>query len=122
MAKLTHILEEKGIKNLEKARNNTQKNDPKIAKTLFDNLLRLGRKRGFGIEFKTTKKLVKTKNHVLPLKMIEVKKIKRIQLCSRGLRIWVKPIIQNNRLKFFWKGSYIDAAELYGESINKYQD
>ena len=82
------------------------------------------------IEFKSTKKTVK--NNFGKTKVITKSKIQKIRIPSVSLRnngvlfdskaLWVKPIIQKNRIVFFWKGIYIDGATIYGESINRYQE
>lgn len=131
MAQLEQLLTEKGVKSLEKARKSNSKSDWKVAETLFDNLVRKCTKQGCFIELKTTEKVIRNKKGRI-IKVISKTKVKRIRLKSIGLHshnvswsvgaLWVKPIIQNNRIVFFWKGCYIDGATIFGESINKYQD
>lgn len=131
MAQLEQLLTEKGVKSLEKARKSNSKGDWKVAETLFDNLVRKCTKQGCLIELSTTDKVIRNKRGRI-VKVISKTKVKRIRLSNLVYRLdglflsspalWVKPIIQNNRIIFFWKGQYIDGATIFGESINKYQD
>lgn len=130
MAKLGALLTEKGVKSLEKARKNNSKSDWKIAKTLFDNLLAKAKHGGLLMETSRKDKVL-TDRFGIPYKTITKVKIKKLRLPSvslleRGVlfdckALWVKPIIRNNRIVFFWKGQYIDGATIFGESINRYQ-
>lgn len=130
MARLAQLLEEKGFKSSERLRKECDLSDWEIAKVLFDNLIMKATKKGCMIEFKSTKKTVK--NNFGKTKVITKSKIQKIRIPSVSLRnngilfdskaLWVKPIIQKNRIVFFWKGIYIDGATIYGESINRYQD
>lgn len=131
MAQLEQLLTEKGVKSLEKARKSNSKGDWKVAETLFDNLVRKCTKQGCLIELKTTDKVIRngrgrivkviTKTKVIKIRLPWVHSQQNNVLWAFA-PLWVKPIIQNNRIVFFWKGLYIDGATIFGESINKYQD
>ena len=130
MAQIKQLLEEKGFKSSEKLRKECSMSNWKIAEILFDNLVRKCTKVGCLIELKTTNKVITNKVGT-PVKVIAKTKIAKIRLKAIGLHqenvswsvgaLWVKPIIQNNRVVFFWKGQYIDGATIFGESINRYQ-
>lgn len=130
MARLGQLLEEKGFKSSERLRKECDLSDWEIAKVLFDNLIIKATKKGCVIENKTIKKTVK--NNFGKTKVISKTKISKIRIPSVSLiengvlfdspALWVKPIIQKNRIVFFWKGMYIDGATVFGESINRYQD
>jgi len=129
MAQIKDLLQEKEVKTLEKASETNSIPSWKIASILFDNLIRKATKVNCLIEFDTTTKIIKGK-HGIPRKIIKKTKIKKIRLNSNGSRfnsslslgaLWVKPLIRNNRVVFFWKGQYIDGATIFGESINRYQ-
>ncbi len=130
MAQLSTLLTEKGAKSLEKARKNSSKSDWKIAKTLFDNLLAKAKHGNLLVETSNTTKVIKGK-FGMPDKIHTKVKLKKLRLPSVSYRengvlfdvkaLWVKPIIRNNRIVFFWKGQYIDGATIFGESINRYQ-
>jgi polyhydroxyalkanoate synthesis regulator phasin len=129
MARLAQLLEEKGFKSSEKLREECPLSDWEIAKTLFDNLVRKATKKNCLIENKTIKKTVR--NNFGKTKVISKTKISKIRIPSVSLiengvlfdskALWVKPLIQKNRIVFFWKGIYIDGATIFGESINRYQ-
>ena len=130
MTQLAQLLEEKGIKSSEKLREECQLSNWEIAEILFDNLSRKCTKQGCSIELKTTDKLIYNKRgHVV--KTISKSKINKIRLpwvYSQQYNVlwafaplWIKPIIQNNRIVLFHKGTYIDGATIFGESINRYQ-
>jgi hypothetical protein len=131
MTKISHILAEKDVKTLEKVRETSKKSDWKVAGILFDNLIRKASKLGYELDIQTTSKVIVSRNPVR-VTVIKKNKLKRLRLshleakihpfsvCFRSL--WVNPVIKNNRMKLFWKGQYIDAASLFGESINRYQD
>jgi hypothetical protein len=130
MARLAQLLEEKGFKSSDKLRKECQLSDWEIAKALFNNLIMKATKKGCMIENKTIKKTVR--NNFGKTKVISKTKISKIRIPSVSLiengvlfdskALWVKPLIQKNRVIFFWKGIYIDAATIFGESINRYQD
>lgn len=132
MSKLSQLLNEKDIKTLENAKKKQSKNDWKVAQLLFDNLLRKATKMGCTLDLKTSTTIVKGKSAIYPIEFITKTKIVRIRLSAVGLQshgvswsvdpLWVKPVIQNNRMKLFWKGVYIEASSIFGESINRYQD
>jgi len=129
MARLAQLLEEKGFKSSEKLREECPLSDWEIAKTLFDNLVRKATKKNCLIENKTIKKTIR--NNFGKTKVISKTKISKIRIPSVSLiengvlfdskALWVKPLIQKNRIVFFWKGIYIDGATIFGESINRYQ-
>lgn len=130
MARLARLLEEKGFKSSEKLRKECPLSDWEIASILFDNLTRKATAKGGLITWSETKKVVHNNNG--RSKTITKKRIKKVRIPAISLiennvmfdvkALWVKPIIQNNRIVFFWKGMYIDGATVFGESINKYQD
>jgi len=130
MTQLAQLLEEKGIKSSEKLREECQLSNWEIAEILFDNLTRKATAKGGLIEWSEIKKIVR--NNYGKSKTITRSKIKKVRIPAVSLiennvlfdvkALWVKPLIQNNRMVFFWKGIYIDGATVFGESINRYQD
>lgn len=134
MAKLAHILSEKGVETLEKVRIDNSKNDHEIARILFDNLFRKATKLGCLIEAESISKAVRTNNVLQPFEIVTKTRIKRIRIPFIDVRIdgvltslkseliWVKPVIKNNRMLLFYNRGYIDASSIFGNSINRYQD
>lgn len=130
MTQLAQLLTEKGIKSSEKLREECPLSNWEIAELLFKNLSMKCKKMGIIIEHKTTNKLIHNKKGRV-VKIIHKKKMQRIKLPAMYSHeynvawslasLWVKPIIQNNRIVLFYKGTYIDGATIFGESINRYQ-
>ena len=130
MGQLARLLEEKGIKSSEKLRKECPLSNWEIASILFDNLTRKATAKGGLIEWTEVKKVIR--GNYGKSKTITKSKIKKVRIPAISLiennvlfdvkALWVKPIIQNNRIVFFWKGMYIDGATVFGESINRYQD
>lgn len=129
MKQLAQLLTEKGIKSSEKLREECPLSNWEIAEILFGNLSAKCKKMSIIIENKTTNKLIHNKSGRV-VKVIHKKKMQKLKLPAVHSHeynvawsfapLWVKPIIQNNRIVLFFKGTYIDGATIFGESINKY--
>ena len=109
MLELRQILEENGIKTLNKAKKNAPKTS--VGRELMNNLIERVSKQG---------------NLIVEMDGHYVKKI-RIKLSSnffepteKNLSIMVKPFIAGGKyLMFNWKGVIIRASDVFGDGINR---
>ncbi len=97
MAKLTHILKKDELEMLENCKSQLVKNDYKIAGKLYSTL----------------------KTHCI-LNNIQMKldpkgRIKKVLISVDNQKVMAKPIIQNNKLVFFYKKNYYNSLD----SINR---
>lgn len=65
-------------------------------------------------------------NHNHLLYEMKGSRLTKIKLDKKGLYLWARPFVENNRLKleilsnnWFFKQAKIDAADIFGEGINK---
>lgn len=105
MSTLGDIICKNDVEKLQNQRKNAL--NKLIAKLLIENLIR---------RLNHNNLLYQTKGH----------RLTKIKLDKRGLYLWARPFVQNNRLmleiespNWFFKQAKIEAADIFGDGINK---
>lgn len=99
MTKIAHILKETELKSLEKLSINLKKNDFKIAGKLYSALK----------TYCITRKI--------QMKLDPKGRIRKVLINVEGNLVLAKPIIQNNKLVFFYKKKYYSSFEAINQKI-----